>query len=146
MDKETKMGKGLNWRREWQPTPVFSPGESHGQGSLTGCCPWDCKELDTTQQLIHTYIQDLNRYFSKKDTQTANKHEEMLNITNRRGSTNQTHNETLPRVCQDGHRQTHRRQALTRRSGDPGALLGEMRHEAAAIENSVEGSSPEMFR
>ena len=50
------MGKGLNWRREWQPTPVFSRGESHGQGSLTGCCPWDCKELDTTQQLIHTYI------------------------------------------------------------------------------------------
>ena len=70
----------------------------------------------------------------------------MLNITNRRGSTNQTHKETLPRVCQDGHRQTHRRQALTRRSGDPGALLGEMRHEAAAIENSVEGSSPKMFR
>ena len=63
----------------------------------------------------------------------------MLNITNRRGSTHQTHNETLPRVCQDGHCQTHRRQALTRRSGDSGALLGEMRHEAAAIENSVEG-------
>ena len=56
MDKEKKMGKELNWRREWQPTPVFSPGEFHGQGSLTGCSPWDCKELDTTQQLIHTYI------------------------------------------------------------------------------------------
>ena len=27
-------------RRKWQPTPVFLPGESQGQGSLTGCCPW----------------------------------------------------------------------------------------------------------
>jgi len=27
------------WRREWQPTPVFLPGESHGQRSLAGCSP-----------------------------------------------------------------------------------------------------------
>ena len=27
------------WRREWQPTPVFLPRESHGQGSLVDCCP-----------------------------------------------------------------------------------------------------------
>ena len=50
MDKEKKMGKELNWRREWQPTPVFSPGEFHGQGSLAGCSPWGLKELDTTEQ------------------------------------------------------------------------------------------------
>jgi len=29
------------WRRAWQPTPVFWPGESHGQRSLAGCSPWD---------------------------------------------------------------------------------------------------------
>jgi len=29
----------LPWRREWQPTPVFSPGESHGQRSLVGYSP-----------------------------------------------------------------------------------------------------------
>ena len=37
------------WRRAWQPTPVFLPGESHGQRSLAGYSPWDCKELDTTE-------------------------------------------------------------------------------------------------
>ena len=36
-------------RRIWQPTPVFLPGESHGERSLVGCSPWDCKELDTIE-------------------------------------------------------------------------------------------------
>ena len=35
-------------RRAWQPTPVFLPGESHGQSSLAGYSPWDHKESDTT--------------------------------------------------------------------------------------------------
>ena len=30
----------IHWRRKWQPTPVFLPGESQGQGSLVGCCLW----------------------------------------------------------------------------------------------------------
>ena len=37
------------WRREWQPTPVFLPGESHGQRSLVGYSPWGPKESDTTE-------------------------------------------------------------------------------------------------
>ena len=41
----------IPWRREWQPTPVFLPGESHGQRSLVGYNPWGCKELDMTEQL-----------------------------------------------------------------------------------------------
>ena len=36
----------IPWRRERLPTPVFWPGEFHGPYS-----PWDCKELDTTEQL-----------------------------------------------------------------------------------------------
>ena len=36
-------------RRKWQPTPVFLPGESQGQGSLMGCRLWGCTELDTTE-------------------------------------------------------------------------------------------------
>ena len=32
-----------------QPTPVFLPGESHGQRSLAGYSPWGCRELDTTE-------------------------------------------------------------------------------------------------
>ena len=31
----------MHWRRKWQPTPVFLPGESQGQGSLVGCRLWD---------------------------------------------------------------------------------------------------------
>ena len=39
----------MHWRRKWQPTPVFLPGESQGQGSLVGCCLWGCRESDTTE-------------------------------------------------------------------------------------------------
>ena len=45
----------IPWRRAWQPTPVFLPGESHGQRSLADYSPWGCKVLDVTQQLrTHT--------------------------------------------------------------------------------------------
>ena len=37
----------LLWRRKWQPTPVFLPGESQGQESLVGCRTRT--ELDTTE-------------------------------------------------------------------------------------------------
>ena len=37
------------WRREWQPTPVFVPGKSHGPRSLVGYSPWGRKESDTTE-------------------------------------------------------------------------------------------------
>jgi len=39
------------WRRELLPTPVFFPGEFHGQRSLAGYSPWGHKELDTTERL-----------------------------------------------------------------------------------------------
>ena len=45
----------IPWRRERQPTPVFLPGESHGQGSLVGCSPWGHSRLDTTWQLTLTH-------------------------------------------------------------------------------------------
>ena len=38
--------------KEWQPTPAFLPGESHGQRSLVGDSPWARKELDRTERLI----------------------------------------------------------------------------------------------
>ena len=37
------------WRREWLHTPVFLPGESHGQRSLVGYSLWGRKESDTTE-------------------------------------------------------------------------------------------------
>ena len=39
----------MHWRRKWQPTPVFLPGESQGRGNLMGCCLWGCTESDTTE-------------------------------------------------------------------------------------------------
>ena len=43
------LGQEDPWRREWLTTPVFLPGEFHGQGRLTGYSPWGCKELDMTE-------------------------------------------------------------------------------------------------
>ena len=45
-----RVGK-IPWRRKWQPTPVFLPGESHGQRSLVGYSTWGLKESDMTEQL-----------------------------------------------------------------------------------------------
>ena len=39
----------MHWRRKWQPTPVFLPGESQGWGSLVGCRLWGCTDSDTTE-------------------------------------------------------------------------------------------------
>ena len=46
LDVQAGFRKG---RRKWQPTPVFLPGESHGQRSLVGYSPWGHKESDTTE-------------------------------------------------------------------------------------------------
>ena len=51
----------IPWRRAWQPTPVLSSTESHGQRSLVGYSPWGLKELDTWEintlslSLSHTH-------------------------------------------------------------------------------------------
>ena len=39
----------MRWRRKWQPTPVFLPGESQGRGSLVGCRLWGRTESDMTE-------------------------------------------------------------------------------------------------
>ena len=44
----------IPWRREWQATPVFLPGEFHGQRSLVDYGPWGHKESDTTEGLTFT--------------------------------------------------------------------------------------------
>ena len=45
----------IPWRRAWQPTPVFLPGEFHGQWSLVGYGPQGHKELDTTEATEHEH-------------------------------------------------------------------------------------------
>ena len=55
------LGK-ISWRRAWQPTAVFLPGEPHGQRRLAGCSPRGHTESDTTERLtlslcqLHAFI------------------------------------------------------------------------------------------
>ena len=63
------------WRRKWQPTPVFLPGESHGRRSLVGCSPWGRTESDTTeatwqqqQQYIFIFSYRIYHHFSRWST------------------------------------------------------------------------------
>ena len=68
----------MHWRRNWQPTPVFLPGESQGRGSLMGCRLWCLTELDMTevmQQQQHggwvSSIHLMNKYFQAAQQRTA---------------------------------------------------------------------------
>ena len=47
--------KKIPWGREWQHTPIFSPGESHGQRRLVGYSSNGCKESDMTEH-AHAYM------------------------------------------------------------------------------------------
>ena len=49
------LGPKTPWRREWQPTPVFLPGESDGQRSLAGYSPWGRRESDTIKRVTHIH-------------------------------------------------------------------------------------------
>ena len=49
----------IPWRRGWQPSPIFLPGESHGQRSLVGYRPWGCRESEMTEMTEHTSLDGL---------------------------------------------------------------------------------------
>ena len=52
----SRLVEKIPWRRAWQPTPIFLPGQSHGQKNLVGYSPRNCKELDTTEvTYTHTH-------------------------------------------------------------------------------------------
>ena len=81
-----------SWRRKWQPTPVFLPGESHGQKNLAGYSPQSCKEskmtgvtntylsiirgLQTCKQ-VHTFC--LSRYPTNIQSYSFSRNKSMLN-------------------------------------------------------------------
>ena len=48
--------RNIPWKKKWQPTSVFLPGESHGQRSLEVYSPWGCKQLDMTEQLTTAFF------------------------------------------------------------------------------------------
>ena len=52
-----------HWRKNWQPTQVFLPGESQEWWSLVGCCLWGHMELDTTERLSSSSISHLISMF-----------------------------------------------------------------------------------
>ena len=58
-----------------QPTPVFLPGEVHGQRSLAGYSPWGCEELDVTEATEHTYVHMLQKFscFAPKSSAKVNR-------------------------------------------------------------------------
>ena len=45
----------IPWRRKWQPTPVFLPGESHGRRSLVGYSPWGRKSRTRVSDFTFTF-------------------------------------------------------------------------------------------
>ena len=45
----------IPWRKQRQPTPIFLPGEFHGQKSLADYSPWGCKESDMTERLTFSF-------------------------------------------------------------------------------------------
>ena len=57
----------FSWRRKWQLTPGFLPGESHGQRSLVGYGPWGHKESDMTG---HIPQNNLKIYFKPTGNKT----------------------------------------------------------------------------
>ena len=50
----------IRWRRAWQPTPVFLPGEFHGRSSLTGYSPRNHKESDTIEAMQAARIHEVS--------------------------------------------------------------------------------------
>ena len=62
----------MHWRRKWQPTPVFLPGEPQGRQSLVGHRLWGRTESDTTEaatevaaNALHYYLLHLKYMFEK---------------------------------------------------------------------------------
>ena len=61
-------------RREWQPTPVFLPGEFHGQSSLMGYSPGGRKNSDTTEETYQTCIHEEQRVPWHSNKEAKNKY------------------------------------------------------------------------
>ena len=53
----------ISWRRAWQSTPAFLPGESYGQRSLVVCSPRGCRELDMTEATEQAHMNVCEKVF-----------------------------------------------------------------------------------
>ena len=82
--KRLSMHACMHWRRKWQPTPVFLPGESQGQRSLAGCRLWDSTESDTTeatqqQQQQHSHNKIASKYLKQIPTELKQEKKHIYN-------------------------------------------------------------------
>ena len=66
------------WRRAWQPTSVFLPGEFCGQRSLAGYNQWGHKESDRTERHTHTHIKNEKPRSFKTEEQYEQNHKDVL--------------------------------------------------------------------
>ena len=95
----------MHWRRKWQPTPVFLPGESQGLGSLGGCRLWGHTESDMTERLSSS-SSIVFHLKSQEDSELKTLHSREKNInqlhiinTQPRGSTAMTQNRHTMALC-----------------------------------------------
>ena len=64
------LGK-IPWKRKWQPTPVFLTGKSHGQRSLVGYSPRDCKKSEVTEQQSIAHIVEYYSALKRREILTC---------------------------------------------------------------------------
>ena len=71
--------KKIPWRRNWQPTSVFLPGESHGWRSLVGYNPRGRKESDMIERLhFHFTLLSISNLTSKSGLQISQVHDQLI--------------------------------------------------------------------
>ena len=106
----------MHWRRKWQPTPVFLPGESQGRGSLLGCRLWGRRVGHDWSDLAAAAAGLL---YLKGD-------EQIVSITNYQRNANQNYNEALPKQVTTAISQKIYKQYILERvwrKGNPPTLL-----------------------
>ena len=72
----------MHWRRKWQSTPVFLPGESQGRRSLVGCRLWSRTETDTTEATWQQQQQQQQQYSLCTDFSFATLLNSLINSSN----------------------------------------------------------------
>ena len=82
-----------------QSTPVFLPGEFHGQRNMAGYSPWGCKESDMTKQLSTTQC---SKDCQKKTDRFEEEKKSICKVIKKKFRLQKTHENQKPRSCLSG--------------------------------------------